>query len=105
MQGKEEEGEVNLNVAFKKGNIARSATDEVAAAAGQGVTPIQTSPHQIHAANSRIRPDPAGPDEEDADASERAPSLDLAKQVTGVLPPDTQVHHRLATHAAEGRRP
>lgn len=71
----------------------------------KGLPQIQTSPHQIHAANSRIRPDPAGPDEEDADASERAPSLDLAKQVTGVLPPDTQVHHRLATHAAEGRRP
>lgn len=54
--GEGEEGEVNLNAAFRKESSARSAADEVAAAAagGQGVTPIQSTPLHIHAANNQI---------------------------------------------------
>lgn len=56
-QGREEGRKMDLKVAFGKGSGARSAADDVAAAAGQEVTPIQGSPPHHHDTVHRIRPD------------------------------------------------
>lgn len=102
VQGKKEEGEMDVKVAFRKGNNARSAADEEAATAGQGVTPIQSSPPHSHAASSRIRPPRRG----GGGCTRRGPpSSDLVQGIAGDPPRDAHVHRRLAAHAAEGERP
>ena len=51
--------EMDLNVAFRKGSGARSAADDVAATAGQEVTPIQGFQPHHHDVVHRIRQDMA----------------------------------------------
>ena len=93
---------MDLNVAFGKGSNARSALDDVVAAAGQEVTPIQGSPPHHHDVVHRIRQDMAKerPQQEPKEASS-----DLERPDTGNRPPAARIHRRPVVHTAGQRRP